>query len=104
MGMIGKMYLVQKGHMLTGKHRVYVAGENMPEEELCGDWQGSIKDGVIVEVGTAPTPQAAQAPAREPPGASDSAEGEGSATAAGGSSPPPTGSGAQKKGKKGGGA
>jgi hypothetical protein len=54
-----KMYTVQPGNRLTGKHRVYESGENIPESELCGDVQGSIKDGVIREVGAAPVVQVA---------------------------------------------
>jgi len=69
--MIGKSYRVQPGHMLTGQHRVYEAGETIPEAELAGDWENSIKRGAIVEIApAAPAAAKAKAPAMKTPAAS----------------------------------
>jgi hypothetical protein len=98
---MAKMYQVQPGNRLTGKHRVYNEGEYMPESELCGDWRGSIKDGVIKEVGPAAAlaAQPAQKPA-EKPADTESTEPSGGPPEPSRTETPPhsIGSGARKKG------
>lgn len=50
MAKIEPNYKVLPGKMITGKHRVYKAGEFVPASEMCGDIDQAVKDGVVEKI------------------------------------------------------
>ncbi len=50
MPLIEENYKVLPGKMITGKHRVYKAGEFLPASESCGDMAAAIKDGIVEKI------------------------------------------------------
>ncbi|MBE3065023.1 MAG: hypothetical protein IMZ69_08400 [Spirochaetes bacterium] len=97
-------YKVLPGKVITGQHKVYVAGESYPDTEACGDMAQAVKDGtveIVRPVMPATTP-AAETEDGLDLGAETGDEGKDQ-------EPPTMGAGAQKRGggrppgKKGGG-